>query len=514
MRRLITVVGVCSLLGVAARAQAQNLLTDGDFEFAAHIPDWDLVESIYDQTTMMDRGFGDINSAQQHTFGPPHSGTQALWLRAFVGGNTPNPNNLTNAVLSQTVPAVVGEQYTFTGWSLFEANYPGGLDTLPASSPLGAVPSPTTTTMRLEFLDSGGVVVGTPVVLDVKADREAQIGFPFSNDHMWYQHSLMGTALAGAESVRVTGEARKMVATQGNPDGGFYDDFALRAASASGTELLANPGLEITPSGSSFHPDWVVTQVPGGQFPANPTIQAREFASRPEGQGQLGAWLLGFTGNASQPADAILEQTVPGVPGTEYTFSGWSIFGTNYSGGLAGSDTQTFFEVDFLNADDEVIADETVTLDLKADRIAQSPTQNANDNVWYQHALTGTAPGGTASVLVRAAGLDTVFTMDPGQGAFWDDFALVATAPGLPGDYNDDGKVNAADYVVWRKNPSAHGGDPDGYNTWRGNFGAPGSSSGIAAGAVPEPSSAVLIVGIAFGLVGVGRRRRKHGSEN
>jgi hypothetical protein len=72
--------------------------------------------------------------------------------------------------------------------------------------------------------------------------------------------------------------------------------------------------------------------------------------------------------------------------------------------------------------------------------------------------------------------------------------------PDLLGDYNDDGQVDAADYVVWRKNPGAFGGDPGGYNTWRANFGAAvggGSSSG-AATAVPEPSAFVsLLIGLA-----------------
>jgi hypothetical protein len=31
--------------------------------------------------------------------------------------------------------------------------------------------------------------------------------------------------------------------------------------------------------------------------------------------------------------------------------------------------------------------------------------------------------------------------------------------------------VDAPDYVVWRKNPDASGGNPDGYNTWHANFG-------------------------------------------
>ena len=42
---------------------------------------------------------------------------------------------------------------------------------------------------------------------------------------------------------------------------------------------------------------------------------------------------------------------------------------------------------------------------------------------------------------------------------------LRVTGPGVPGDFNNDGKVDAADYVVWRKNP---GGiyTQDDFNTW------------------------------------------------
>jgi hypothetical protein len=45
------------------------------------------------------------------------------------------------------------------------------------------------------------------------------------------------------------------------------------------------------------------------------------------------------------------------------------------------------------------------------------------------------------------------------------DVQLVDAAPPLGGDYNGDGSVDAADYVAWRDNPAAHGGDPAGYNT-------------------------------------------------
>jgi hypothetical protein len=66
-------------------------------------------------------------------------------------------------------------------------------------------------------------------------------------------------------------------------------------------------------------------------------------------------------------------------------------------------------------------------------------------------------------------------------------------APGVPGDHNGDGKVDAADYVAWRDNPGANGGIPAGYNTWRANFGA-SSGAGAGIGAVPEPASIVMLL--------------------
>ena len=67
------------------------------------------------------------------------------------------------------------------------------------------------------------------------------------------------------------------------------------------------------------------------------------------------------------------------------------------------------------------------------------------------------------------------------------------------GDYNEDGVVNAADYVAWRKFPSQFGGDPAGYNLWRQNFGetVPGAS-GQPSAAVPEPASALLLFSALF----------------
>jgi autotransporter-associated beta strand protein len=85
---------------------------------------------------------------------------------------------------------------------------------------------------------------------------------------------------------------------------------------------------------------------------------------------------------------------------------------------------------------------------------------------------------------------------------------------GLLGDFNDDGSVDNSDYVGWRKNPSAFGGDA-GYDLWRSNFGATAAGSGSSGSlsgqtAVPEPSAMILalVCGAATIMLRAPRRKR------
>jgi hypothetical protein len=74
----------------------------------------------------------------------------------------------------------------------------------------------------------------------------------------------------------------------------------------------------------------------------------------------------------------------------------------------------------------------------------------------------------------------------------------------IPGDYNQNGTVDAADYTVWRKND----GTQAGYNAWRANFGAllPGSGVSVLT-AIPEPS-ALALVAVCSAVVGRRTQRR------
>ena len=76
---------------------------------------------------------------------------------------------------------------------------------------------------------------------------------------------------------------------------------------------------------------------------------------------------------------------------------------------------------------------------------------------------------------------------------------------GPDGDYNADGIVDAADYVMWRKDPASFGGQA-GYDLWVMNFGNTAGGSGVGSAAVPEPASALLVV---VGLAGGGLLLRR-----
>jgi hypothetical protein len=81
--------------------------------------------------------------------------------------------------------------------------------------------------------------------------------------------------------------------------------------------------------------------------------------------------------------------------------------------------------------------------------------------------------------------------------------ALLSLA--LPGDYNGDGVVNAADYVVWRNTLGQSGanlgadGNGDGiinladFNLWKANFGKLSGATSALYASVPEPRANMLL---------------------
>ena len=130
---------------------------------------------------------------------------------------------------------------------------------------------------------------------------------------------------------------------------------------------------------------------------------------------------------------------------------------------------------------------------------ATSPLNN-----WTSHELNLVAPNNTAE-----ARLSLLFNDQSGStGTVYLDAAKLEVLQQLPGDYNDDGVVDAADYVVWRKGLATTFLQSD-YEVWRDHFGQNLNSGSATMGAsnVPEPQISMLLMLSAWALC-VFRHRR------
>jgi hypothetical protein len=105
----------------------------------------------------------------------------------------------------------------------------------------------------------------------------------------------------------------------------------------------------------------------------------------------------------------------------------------------------------------------------------------------------------------------------------WDATFVITTPPittipepGLLGDFNDDGKVDAADYVVWRKNDAGATALPNDddlgtpiraehYNLWRAHFGEM-PMPGIGAGSTIPEAGTIVLAAVSLLLFGSCRR--------
>jgi hypothetical protein len=66
-----------------------------------------------------------------------------------------------------------------------------------------------------------------------------------------------------------------------------------------------------------------------------------------------------------------------------------------------------------------------------------------------------------------------------------------------PGDYNNDGAVDAADYVAWRKGLGT-AFTADHYTLWRAGVGLTAGSGALASSPVPEPNTLLLLALVAL----------------
>jgi hypothetical protein len=157
--------------------------------------------------------------------------------------------------------------------------------------------------------------------------------------------------------------------------------------------------------------------------------------------------------------------------------------------------------------------------------ISLSDLNNTDYKFYVDNVLAETVNDVGTSATIRSyerAVLGSALT-NAGNAAYFDNVRVeyvLAPAP-TAGDFNNDGNVDAGDYVTWRKEVESGGTDPlfndNGlgtpvgaahYELWRQSFGGPsGAGSGLSGGAVPEPASIGLVL-IGLAAFGLGRRGR------
>jgi hypothetical protein len=164
-------------------------------------------------------------------------------------------------------------------------------------------------------------------------------------------------------------------------------------------------------------------------------------------------------------------------------------------------------QFDQLNVTGEFTQGGAVTID-RSELVLPATTQQLKIIGW------GSQSGLSSSTIISFLG------GSPLAYSFQSDGLYLTVGPsGIAGDYNNNGVVDAADYVVWRKNAGTNNTLPNNpapgtigqqqYDQWRANFGKPiTGGTGLVSSAnltVPEPASST--VWIVLTVLGLAQRR-------
>ena len=221
----------------------------------------------------------------------------------------------------------------------------------------------------------------------------------------------------------------------------------------------------------------------GSSLPLNLTVEGLTASLSATGFG-------GFY--IQQPQNTIL-MTPPG-------FSGNALIPTSTdSADLHVGFSQTLTDFSIMFAPQELALDTTATMKVTAFRngvsVGTSTSMADPPGTWPSGTLSISSAQGFNSVVVHYDKPPLGATEN--WGAIFVADNMNTTLLVLLGDYNHNGVVDAADYVVWRKTDGTQGG----YDLWRTHFGqVAGSGSGISMNtSVPEPTTLVLLMFAAVG---------------
>jgi autotransporter-associated beta strand protein len=266
--------------------------------------------------------------------------------------------------------------------------------------------------------------------------------------------------------------------------------------SNSGNDLASTGGSRITiSSGSTLQLNGTNLNLHGGLLINQGTINGTtnvHFGALAKGTGSFGTVNV-FDGGTFSPGDS------PGtasLAAASFNAGGRYLFEIRDAAGAAGIGFDFMDIAGALAIAAGSTPNSQFVIDLATLDAANQPglAANFNPSLPYSFVLA-TAAGGITGFSADVFRVDTSdFENDFAGGSFnivqsGSDLLLNFTS-GLSGDYNQDGTVDAADYVVWRKTD----GSQTGYDQWRTNFGrtAGSGSADHPAGGAPSPSLAVV----------------------
>jgi len=214
-------------------------------------------------------------------------------------------------------------------------------------------------------------------------------------------------------------------------------------------------------------------------------------------------------------------QNVPASPGQQFEGSVWAYSPSGDS--ILGNNNFTNVTLSFVNSSGAVIGSVNFSpgTNEKNTPIFDGRDPNMPQNQWIEYTVNAVAPAGTA--FVRES-LFFIQLNNQGGAVWFDNASLNLLTPDVvvvPGDYNKNGIVDAADYVIYRKTLGQTGAglpadgngngsvDPGDYTFWRARFGnTSGAGSGAISTAIPEPAALASALFGSLIAAGITRRRR------